>query len=346
MDTVGNAGTAIMSAASLAGFAIFGSYTVAYLAHCFTSIADATAGGADEVTWPDEPFLDRLGRGVGFAWLWVVTVAPLYVLGLVCSGGRAYAATFFALAASPLLFPVVYLSVHESGSMFAIISPAVIARLAKRPDNALGFMAAAMPTCVLFLAGIWLVQTRGLTGAIAGAGCLAYSQFVLARLMGRLAQKLERISTKPRVAGVNAESKPTRPPLATLISDPWAESEPTPDPAAESYALRSPDAPEPEPPPAGHSYKRVWVEEGADEPYALGDEVKPVLLPASLQKVDEYEMQLIAPRRSKIPRRPWLTGTWSFPLRPTSLGRLALLTLGLTLTAWCWQVIWAAATAG
>src|SRR5438128_2020742 len=109
-------GSAILTAVSVAGLAVVGGYTFAYLAHVFFAVAEQTAAGQDDITFHGELFVDRLGKAAVLAWLTAAGLAPAYAAGRLLSGDRPLAAWIFAAAGFGLLFPLFALSAQAGGS--------------------------------------------------------------------------------------------------------------------------------------------------------------------------------------------------------------------------------------
>jgi len=324
-------GSAIIAAACVAGLAIVGAYTFAYAAHAFFAVAETTAGGQDAVTWPDEPLVDRLGKAVCLAWIGCVGLGPAYLVAGAAAGDRPLATWAFALAVYGLLFPVFLMSVQVSGSPVLILHPDAVRRLMRRSDLLACYYIAVAPAYALVGFGLWLCARPAWLFAVPGAAVLAGAWLISARLYGRLALLVSRVRLRSRAA----------PEISPLDAIPKERSAPAPVRRRDTrggYGVRDFDDPEPGGEPPRPSLKRVWVEEGADDPYALADGTPDAAprreLPRSVLEPNEYEMKLAMARRpTPPPRHPWLAGTYTFPFRPDNWMALTWLTTGLTFTA-------------
>src|ERR671932_667831 len=58
-------------------------YFLSFAAYSFLVVVEGTAAGADEVDWPDEPLVDRLGRALQVAWLVAFWLVPVGILARV-----------------------------------------------------------------------------------------------------------------------------------------------------------------------------------------------------------------------------------------------------------------------
>src|SRR3954463_4852992 len=74
---IGNIGGAIIFFMAMVAAIIIGVYTAAYAAHILLAVIDATAGGAEEVTWPDEPVVDWLWKFAYLLWMVAIWLIPL-----------------------------------------------------------------------------------------------------------------------------------------------------------------------------------------------------------------------------------------------------------------------------
>jgi hypothetical protein len=335
MDLPSNAGPAIFAALCIAGLAIVGSYTFAFAAHVFFAVAEATAAGQDELAWPDEPLLDRLGKGLALAWLVLVSLAPAFIVSRAVTGDRPAATWTLAASIFGLLFPVIFLSVHSAGSFIAVLYPPAIGRILARPEAMIGYYIAAMPTFAIGAFGVYGLHARPFWLGPVFAVLVAWAILTTARLIGRLALKISRGPGRRRRNDERPAGKPEGRPR-------FARSElPANQPRqANAYGLRATDAPE-EPTPDQPTLKRLWIEDDDDgQPIALQGEAVKQILPESMLNPSEYELRLAGPRQQpKPPARTWTAGTYTFALRGSSLGRMGWLTTGITLASWLWKPI-------
>src|SRR5205823_10246025 len=70
-------GSAFLFVPLLAAAAVIGGVVFAYAAHCFLTVLEQTAAGNDEVTWPDEPYVDWLWKAAYMLWLSSLWLAPV-----------------------------------------------------------------------------------------------------------------------------------------------------------------------------------------------------------------------------------------------------------------------------
>lgn len=327
----GDFGRAIIATACIAGLAIVGCYTFAFAAHAFFAVAENTSGGQDEMAWPDEPLVDRLGKAVCLLWVGFVGLGPAFFVARLAAGNRPIATWGFALAIFGLLFPVFLMSVQVSGSPVLILHPDAVRRLLKRSDYLACYYIAVAPVYALMGLGLWLTSRPAWFYCIPAALVLASAWLMAARLYGRLAMMVGRVRLRSRDDddGDNANAV--------------SQTRTAPGPVRRratrgGYGVRDFDDPEPGDEPPRPSLKRVWVEEGADDPYALADGAADAPprreLPRSVTEPSEYEMKLaMGRRRPPAPRHPWLAGTYTFPLRPDNWMVLMWLATGLTFTA-------------
>jgi hypothetical protein len=328
MGLTSNAPTAIWAALCVAALGIVGSYTFAFAAHLFFAISDATSGGQDDLTWPDEPLLDRLGKGVMMAWLVLVSLGPGFIIGRALSGDRSGPAMLFAASLFGLVFPLVLLSVQASGAIFGIVYWPTLSRVFEKPGIIAGYYLAVLPVWIASgIAAYGLVAfSLGLAPFFALA--LGWAIMTTARLYGRLALKVSRIRRKAKSSPAEAEGSALLPPMqqrrrAAIRVD-----------RTEGYGVRATDAPI-EVAPDRPGLKRLWIEDDDDgQPIPMQEAVPRAKLPDAILNPSEKELELAGPRKPpKAPALIWTAGTYSFALRPSSWGRLAWLTTGIFVCA-------------
>ncbi len=325
-----DAGSAFASVLCLAGLAITGSLTFAYAAHCFFAIADATAAGQDDVKWPDEPMTDRFTKAVWLGWTLLLVGGPTYAFGGIVAGAKIGSWLIGPLGVG-LLFPLALLSMQSGGSLMHVVHHEAFRRLAKRPDHLIAYYAAVAVAYVIIGIGWYMMFRWSWAVSYFGAAVVAIGILLAARLYGRLAHLVGWVKIRSRDKFVEspgiliAPPKPSPEGKRTRASD-------------EAYGLRGTSDREPNPGPAHQSLKRIWVEEGADDPYALADgspsqpPPRPAL-PDSILNPSAEEMAL-AMRKYRIPppKQPWMNGTFEFPFRPANWKAIVWLTLGLTIS--------------
>src|SRR5262245_36116062 len=150
----GDFGSALMMVLAVAGLALVGGYTFSYASHVFAVISEGTAGGQDEITWPDEPLVDRLGKAAIMAWVFLVCASIPFIVGRIFAG-QSIGAWIFTLTGFGIVFPIVVLSVRSSNSLFGIINSAVLARLAKRPEYWACYYLAIAPVLAVLGISTW-----------------------------------------------------------------------------------------------------------------------------------------------------------------------------------------------
>lgn len=156
---IGSYGTAILVVSLLATAAIVGAYVLAYASHCFLTVLEQTAAGAQRIDWPDEPFHDWLWKTFYFLWLTAIWLIPISIvvrlLDLLLAGKMAVAGGLFAL-----VFPISLLSSLSASSKLVVLTWPVLRRLPAIGHRLPLFYLA---TAVL-LAGCGAVAGFGLSG--------------------------------------------------------------------------------------------------------------------------------------------------------------------------------------
>ncbi|MBX7106155.1 MAG: hypothetical protein K1X57_18890 [Gemmataceae bacterium] len=320
---------AMITASCVAAFGIAFAYTFANLSHIFTAVADTTAGGRDEVGWSSEPMIDRLTKAGWLAWALLVSLAPAFIISRVLPaaiGNWAFLGLF------GLVFPVVYLSLQTGQSAGSVLHPDVLVRMARRPDYLIAFSVCSLLVTLGIGLGIRFSVLSAAWCVPFGAALLAWSLMAWARLIGRLAHMISRVRIRVRQKSVPRPPAPRRPaPAVARVETARTEDE-------SAYGLRPGHLPEPEVDEPAPSLKRIWVEEGADDPYAFADggpnpEPRPPL-PDAIAKPSDYEVELaVGSRPMPPPPMPWINGTFLFPLRPANWPALVTLSLCLIICA-------------
>jgi hypothetical protein len=137
---------------------------LSYTAHSFLVVVQETAAGNDTVSWPSEPWSDRLGDFCYLAGLLTLWLLPAYCLvWFLEQPGWLFA--LWAIGVLWLIFPVSVLSSLSAASRWVMLRPAVIWRLRKRFPSWLGFYAAS---------GLVLLVCLGLYGT-----AVSYSKVTL-----------------------------------------------------------------------------------------------------------------------------------------------------------------------
>lgn len=330
----GDFGSALMMVLAVAGLALFGGYTFSYASHVFAVISEGTASGQDEITWPDEPLVDRLGKAAIMGWVFLVCASMPFIIGRTFAG-QGIGAWIFTLTGFGIVFPIVMLSVRSSNSLFGIINPAVLARLAKRPEYWACYYLAIAPVLAVLGLSAWAAFRFNWLVLIGAALFCSACLLIASRLIGRLALLVGRIPMARREKSDGSEAPPFD--LGEVAHTAAARSHGGQRRTRTTYGMRGSNAPEPTSASPTPSLKRIWVEEGADDPYALADAANPPTvpeLPREFAQPSEYEMKLaLRSRPPAPPKHPWLESTYTFPFNPSNWGPLLTLIIGLSISA-------------
>jgi hypothetical protein len=339
---VGDVGHAIFFVLTLAAMAIIGLWTLTYAMHCLLVVVRDTAVGQDEVTWPSEPFQDWAGGALHLVVVVVVWLAPFGVAARSLRDAwlPEHAALRFLLLAVPglwLFFPVALFSSLSSSSRWFVFRPIVVWNLMRVAPSTLAVYAIS----ALIAAG---VAALGYVAVVSGwvvlipvvAAVAAGALLIYARLLGRLAGKMGRLSSGKRKAVNKSLPKGVR----MKANDPWAvpdkpqePEEPAQLPAMEETAY-------------GRKRRRVKgyglaPEEKAQEAKAAPpDEYAPL----DVETVRPVPERSAAPPPSDLDRHlyerpkrsaalPLLSGVFTFP--GYSQSRKAWLLLSLCFLAFC-----------
>jgi hypothetical protein len=325
-------------------------FTAAYAAQCLLVIIENTAAGADDIDWPGEPFLDYLWKFIYLAWLAAFWLVPAW--GLLRILGRLAHWTVPALAyvvvmagAFCFFFPVSLLSSLSAHSKWAVLSPALLKRLAGRlPALVIYYFVSAMLLAgwlALFYGALAFERGRAIL-LILAAFAAATALFVNARLLGRVAMLLssragsrkrrrKRRLVSPVAEAVEEAEEP--PPKGARAESPATASEEDerfseedeggvyemtdaiPPPSPQEQPLPLPEAyqlAKEEPPP------RAQVME--TDSAAAGEGAPP---PPSRERPS----QRIVYQAPPPPTRPLLQGVYTFPWYPSIVVRWVVLSL-------------------
>jgi hypothetical protein len=342
-------GNGIIFFMSMIAAIIIGLYTAAYAAHILLAVIDATAGGADEVTWPDEPVVDWLWKFAYLLWMVAIWLIPLGLVSRWLLDTRPAAQAMPGILTTAailfwLLFPISLLSSMSATSHWVIFSPAVLPRMASRAGSVVIFFLLTGPLLAVGALALFGLVFAG-PPVIAPVEALVLTAVLLiyARLFGRLALQLRLAGDQDRPA------RPTkrRPAVQAQAAERVARSAPqggdviragdlppvnAPDEEARTgYDVLLTDAGAPTPAPAAR--RRPVDEEGPGQ-YGLADGAPDVppprqQLPETLLNPSEYERKLAGlGRRGKVPDHPWTSNTWTFPLAAINRGPIVWMTLG------------------
>jgi hypothetical protein len=348
---LGNFAAALQFIVLLLVTGLFGVALLLYAAHIFVTIAQQTAGGLDEMTWPKDPWRDWIGSALHLLLLVGAWAVPLgFVLRAV--GPERLAASVALYAGVPavcfwLVFPVTLLSSFSGGSPLALLRPEVPGRMARCPGGTFGFYLLTAPVCAAGGAALYATLAHRLYYALPA---LAVVLFVYARLVGRYSRLLARVrpgGAKPvadravrRAAreaqvedpwGAPAEkTKQGRPrkkkkKRAAQVHDPWAvpeeEVEADQDDKPETYGIANEKA--------APRQREARPEPAAEEGYGVNPEPPPprpkdVPLDGS---VPIEEKRILSESETPLPDRPLVGGVFTFPWYRSNLGVWGLLTL-------------------
>jgi hypothetical protein len=344
---VGNFAAALQFITLLLVTGLFGIGMLLYAAHVFVTVAQQTAGGLDEITWPKDPWFDWISKALQLVWLVALWAVPL---GAVLRAADPQTPTMAAAlhagvpaAAFWLLFPICLLSSFSAASPLVPLRAEVLGRMARCPGGTFGFYLLTAPVCAAGAAALYATVAYRLWYPLPG---LAVVLLVYARLVGRYSRLLGRVrlpAAKPKAHGAapapgRAKERPRRKKKRTAqVEDPWAvpdeeEAEARPSEPVETYGLAE-ERPAPK-------RRKARPEPAAVEGY----DVNPEPPPPRPKSVPPDEAPPIEARRTlsesetPLPGRPLLEGVFTFPWYRTNLGTWVLLTLlflgwGLVYTA-------------
>ncbi len=259
---LGAVGKALTFLSFLCMGVLAGTYLLVYAAYCFLVVLQGTASGQDEVTWPDEPLLDRLQQAVYLLSVGAVWLVPAGILwrglrhDLLPDDGLLR----FLLVVGPvfwLTFPFGVLS-SLSGTLRWMPFRWVIFRQMLRllPATAAFYASTALLLAVVVVP--WYYALAGemgylilLAAPLTGAAVLIYP-----RLLGRLGWLIGRHLPAPAAPGPKpplpiegAKKKPPRPRRRkgrvrpTKVEDPWKIPDDFEVPPPPSTKPRNPNLP-------------------------------------------------------------------------------------------------------
>jgi hypothetical protein len=362
IDYPGAAGNAILFISFTLLQIIISWLVFSYAAHCFLVVVQESAAGSDEVIWPDEPLYDWIWKLWYLLWLagvWLIAAGlTLWSIDVPAFHTYPWVRPAALLGVFWLLFPVSLFSSLSAHSRWVLFRPAVLGWLLARFFSTTTFyiLTALVLAGYATLFGLPLVFLHPMAlpavGALAPAFLLVY-----ARLVGRMGLVLNeyiqaRLDALGEIEEPPEEPEPKQKKAASLVRrpprgkrsraksyDPWAVPEepgaprpkpPRPKKPGSIYRIQDmskPPPPQPKPP----KPRRVWVEEGADEPYALQPPPSTPESPhkANLAEVDEHELRLAQHSPAPPPPAfPLLTRNLRFLAYPATLRPLSVLALG------------------
>lgn len=322
-------GSALRTVVGVAGLAVFGGYTFSFAAHAFAVIAEGTAAGQDEVAWPNDPLVDRIGKAAIMGWVFLVSASVPFIIGKIIAG-VGIGTWIFTLTGFGLVFPIVVLSIQSSNSLFGIINSGLLARIAKRPEHLACYYLAIAPVLAVMGFSLWLAFRYDWWVLIGASVLFAAGLLIASRLIGRLGLLVGRIGLKRRAKLEETEDGPFD--LGAVADIAAGRKARSAKQTHESYGMHGSEGVEPSSASPTPSLKRIWVEEGSDDPYELREASPTPELPKEFAQPSEYEMKLaMRNQRPPIPKHPWLQNTYTFPFQPANWPALIWLTVGLTM---------------
>lgn len=338
----GAIGGAMMFFLLLAAMVIVGAYVFAYASHIFLSVIESTATGFEEVTWPDEPYVDWLWKGVYLLWLAALWLIPLLLVG-TRMGERQVA--FWAAGLGWLLFPISLLSSMSASSRWIVFSPALLPRLAARFGALVTFYMMTAPILAVVAVIIWWNnRTANFLPVPIAAFAVAAGLLIYARLFGRLALFVRHTADRPEPTPVKRPRDRVPAQVRAASYDPVRSGQriqqPRDLPAVDAtdpearigYDLRLDEAPQESGLPPGHG----WKVHDPPTPYEIADGPRHIdpprgPIPDRVIKPSEYEKELARTDKSPdVPENPWTNGTFAFPFQARNRGPLVFLTLGVS----------------
>jgi hypothetical protein len=323
---------ALMFMLTLAAEAIIVLCVLTYAMHCMLVVVRETAGGNDEVVWPEEPFQDWVGGALHLVGVVLIWLAPI---GILTRALRHVwlpedAALRFLLLAVPglwLFIPVALLSSLSASSRWFVFRPVVVWNLLRlAPSTFVVYILSALLAAVVAALGYIAVFSGWIVVAPLAAAGTAAAFLIYARLLGRLGWRMSRLSS-----GKRQPMKRARPIVEAVdANDPWT-------PPNEPIAPEQLD-PEWETTPYGRKQRRVkGYGLAQDAPPQPDDGFTPLnaapaasirdTLPAP-EPTDFDRIIQTRPRRAFSSKHSLFSGVFTFPwYGPTRLPWL-LLSLG------------------
>jgi len=347
---IGNFGGALQLVILIVLAVISGLYILAYTCNVFLTIAQQTAGGLDEITWPKDPWYDWIGKAVHLLLVVGVWMVPLgIVLRLIAPESPAASIALYVgvpAALFCLLFPITLLSSFSAGSPLALLRPEVLRRMARCSGGTSSFYLLSAPLCVAGAGAVYATLGHHLWYALPA---LATVLFLYARLIGRYSRLLGRVRLKGTKAKVDREVR--RAAQAAQVDNPWGPPAAEPPKKRPKKKKRKAKAHDPWAAPeesAAEPERTESTVEGyglaRDEPVAApsraqapppveGYDVSPEEPPTRPKEVPLdgsppiEEKRILSEAETPLPDRPLVQGVFSFPWYPSNLGTWGLLTL-------------------
>jgi hypothetical protein len=329
---------ALMFMLTLAAEAIIVLCVLTYAMHCLLVVVRETAGGNDEVFWPEEPFQDWIFGSFHLVGVLLIWLAPI---GILARSLRHVwlsddAALRFMLLAVPglwLFFPVTIFSSLSASSRWFVFRPVVIWNLLRlTPFTFMVYVYSALLAATVAGLGYVTVVSGWLIVAPFAAAAAAAAFLIYARLLGRLGGKMSRLAS-----GKRKPMKKVRPAVeSTEANDPWTAP-------VEPVAPEESD-PEWETTPYGRKQRRVkgyglsqespQTDAAPDEGFTPLNQAGPIRKTPSAPASTDFDRVIRArPRRPVASKRSFLGGVFTFPWYEQS--RMPWLYLSLGFLAVC-----------
>lgn len=349
---------ALIFVPALVGAAICAAVFLTFAAHYYLTVLESTAAGSKDVTWLGESVTDAFWKPFYLAWLLCLWLGPAYVLGRSLAGSQSLPLLTLGIPVlvAWLLYPVSQLSSLCATSVWVPLHPQVFARLLQAPATTLGFFVLTLPVFALGgLAFRWAFLTSGEWPLLlVGMPLLVLALFLYARLLGRLAfaltftkdvlkRKKKKKPKKPApdtasdrepdeaVAVQPANLPPIQTPDGELAGYNVLMSDDPPAPKKRVVAEAVDDEPAvPAPKPHPLDRARTWTEDDEDAtPYDMkASEVKDEeRVPKAVSQPSAEEMELLARRTPKRPKRVWGADLLACFGQPSTITAMTILCL-------------------
>lgn len=336
---------------------ILGLAVAAYTAHSFLTVLVDTAAGTDHVCWPAEPFTDWLWKPVVLLWVAAVWVVPLGLI-LTLFKFRPLQISLITLGFFWLAMPVGLLSTLSAASRWIVFRPLIAWSMLRHPGATLlflfstEFLLAGWATVIYLTIHLYDLMLLLPVPALVTAVVL----FLYARLLGRFAwvmnqrQLGQQAEVEEAAKEANVENpwpaanpppqeapRPVKSRRAKAI-DPWAVPAAEDDEAfwkkglpldvqqAGSYNVATHEAPPPMPPQPARRAKRPPAVYAAEP-------VRPAARPVQsvVADIPQKERELAERPETPPPAFPLVSGVYTFPTYPATVGPLLTIALGLWL---------------
>jgi hypothetical protein len=311
---VGTAGSVILFVCFGVLFVVLAAYGVVVAARAFMVVAQGTAAGLDDISWPDETILDWLPSAFYLLAMLAIWVIPAGLLARALSEAfipedTPLRSVILIGLAVWLLFPPGILAMQKAGGIVHLIRglPAL-----------LGFYALTLALFAAVCAGMYLSlftviwPAVPVTAAVSAAAVLIY-----ARLLGRLGYMIDQAG---RAEPARKAKKAKR--VRGEVSDPWATPEEEPE-EPPLYAITE----EPPAEPRAEKRRRKKVND-EDEPYDVAEAPEVAKPEQEQMRKDEIEREVAL--RTRTPPEPpaslFFSNVWGFPFHPCSLKAMAWMT--------------------